>query len=456
MIDPNRLLADYARSNPDAIRADYAHSATRVRELDIDVESPDDLVTHLAIPYCLDRHRYEALCADSVQVFQALDRVVAAYRTDSRVRAFFPHLEQFERFLTLPVLPDPTIAIARYDLVESRSGEFKIVEPNTCCPGGTIWASMFNDMFREGNTYRFLREHITEVPQRIHNGDTIYDFLTEQHARHFGPRDHYAFAIADTRTAPMEAELHELRDGARQRGHSAEKCQIQDFERKSDGLYLKDQRIDIVYQFLDVLYKDEMAQIAADYDEIADYLEAMARREVLVVQPFPPIFLSEDKSILALLTDDAFEDYFTPAEHAAIARLVPETYRLAEGRVRFEGETTDLRRLLLGNKDDFLIKAQMESMGRDIVIGREVSDEQWRAHLEATIGGPYVAQRFIEEKPLELHAPGETPGPIVPLHYTLALLILGGEPVGMFNRVSPELVTNVARGGAFGEVIVYE
>lgn len=456
MTDPNRLLADYARDNLDEIRADYEYSAARVRELNLDFEDPDDLITHFAVPYCLDRHRYEALCADASLVFDALNRVVVAYGTDPQVRAFFPHLEQFERFLTLPVLPDPAIAIARYDLVESRNGEFKIVEPNTCCPGGTIWTSMFNDMFRKGNTYRFLREHITEVPQRIHNGDTIYDFLTEQHARHFGPRDHYAFAIADTRTAPMEAELHELRDGARQRGHAAEKCQIQDFELKSDGLYLNNLRIDIVYQFLDVLYKDDMAQIAASYDEIADYLEAMKRRQVLVVQPFPPIFLSEDKSILALLTDEAFKDYFTPDEHAAIARLVPETYRLAEGKVRFEGDVVDLRRLLLERKDDFLVKAQMESMGRDIVIGREVSDDRWRVHLDATMGGPYVAQRFIEEKPLELHAPGEVPGPIVPLHYTLALLILGGEPVGMFNRVSPNLVTNVARGGASGEVIVYE
>jgi hypothetical protein len=456
MTDPNRLLADYARSNLDEIREDYAHSAARIRELNVDFEDPDDLVTHFAVPYCIDRHRYEALCADASLVFDALNRVVVAYRTDPQVRAFFPHLEQFERFLTLPVLPDPAIAIARYDLVESRSGEFKIVEPNTCCPGGTIWASMFNEIFREGNTYRFLREHITEVPQRIHNGDTIYDFLTEQHARHFGPRDRYAFAIADTRTAPMEAELHELRDGARQRGHNAEKCQIQDFKRKSDGLYLKDLRIDIVYQFLDVLYKDNMAQIAASYDEIADYLEAIRRREVLAVQPFPPIFLSEDKSILALLTDEAFKDHFTQDEHAAIAGLVPETYRLAEGKVRFEGDTVDLRHLLLERKNDFLVKAQMESMGRDIVIGREVSDDRWRAHLDTAIGGLHVAQRFIEETPMELHAPGEAPGPIVPLHYTLALFILGGEPVGMLNRVSPDLVTNVARGGAAGEVIVYE
>lgn len=456
MTDPNRLLADYARGNLEEIREDCAHSAARVRELNIDVEDPDDLVTHLVVPYCIDRRRYEALCADASLVFAALNRVVVAYQTDLQVRAYFPHLEHFERFLTLPVLPDPAIAVARYDLVESRDGEFKMVEPNTCCPGGTIWASMFNDMLREGNTYRFLREHITEVPQRIHNGDTIYEFLTDQHARHLGPRDRYAFAIADTRTAPMEAELHELRDGARQRGHHAEKCQIQDFKMKPDGLHLNGQRIDIVYQFLDVLYKDDMAQIAASYDEIADYLTAMQRREVLVVQPFPPIFLSEDKSILALLTDEAFADYFTSAEHAAIARLVPETYRLEEGKVPFEGDVVDLRRLLLQRKDDFLIKAQMESMGRDIVIGREVSDDRWRAHLDATIGGPHVAQRFVEETPLELHAPGEAPGPIVPLHYTLALLILGGEPVGMFNRVSPQLVTNVARGGAFGEVIVYE
>jgi hypothetical protein len=136
-------------------------------------------------------------------------------------------------------------------------------------------------------------------------------------------------------------------------------------------------------------------------------------------------------------------------------KLVPETYRLRDEPVVFEGERVNLPQLLRGRQRDFIIKAQMESMGRDILIGREASPAEWESKLAAALDGPYVAQRFVEERPLELFDP-EEPGRPIAMHYTLALFFLGGAVQGMYNRVSPGYVTNVARGGARQDVIVVE
>jgi hypothetical protein len=177
---------------------------------------------------------------------------------------------------------------------------------------------------------------------------------------------------------------------------------------------------------------------------------------MLVVNPFPSIFISEDKSILALLMDREFADDFDADEHEAIRALVPETYRLRDQEVEFENEKVDLVRLLKERKDDFLIKAQMESMGRDIVIGRDVDSQRWDDIIDKKLGGMFVAQRFIEEKPIELLDPSLETDSTISMYYTLALFFMGGRITGMFNRVSPKLVTNVAQGGAYQEVFIYE
>lgn len=143
-------------------------------------------------------------------------------------------------------------------------------------------------------------------------------------------------------------------------------------------------------------------------------------------------------------------------ERDAIAALVPETYRLHAGKIVFEGEKTDLVALLKSRKDDFVIKAQMESMGRDITIGRAVDQHQWAHLIDSKLGGLYIAQRFIEETPMQLPVKDAENVSLQSMYYTLALFFMGGKATGMCNRVSPQLVTNVAQGGAWGEVFVYE
>jgi uncharacterized circularly permuted ATP-grasp superfamily protein len=451
----NELLSDYIQTYPDLIAEDIIRSGQRVREQNINFEH-QRFVDHMPAPYLLHQSRFDQLRQQGEHLLKALNRVVKGYRHDQRIRRYFGHLERFEKFLSLPTPLYPIISIARFDLVETMQGDFRVVEPNTCCPGGAIWTSMFYEIFKESNVYSFLKNHAKENATPLQNGDTIYNYLIEEYERHFGAQDAYGIVLADTRSAPMETELFELRDGARARGHAAEKTCIQDLRFDGTSLTLGDMPVHIVYQFLDVLFTNDMAQIAENYDEIADFLRAIENRKVLVVNPFPPLFISEDKSILELLQDPNFADLFDKTEHEAIAALVPETYRLNTGKVAFEGSQTDLITLLKSRKNDFVIKAQMESMGRDITIGRTIRQQQWEQLIDLKLGGLYIAQRFIEEAPLQLPFKNAEIISLQPMYYTLTLFLLGGKAVGMCNRVSPHLVTNVGQGGAWGEVFVYE
>lgn len=450
-----KRLEAHLRDHSKDLAADMARSAEQVRLQNINFEH-QRFINHIPVPYVLEKSRYDELCRNAAPVFAALNRVVQGYRTDPRIRTYFSHLEKLERFLALPVPVEPVISIARFDLVETTSGEFRVVEPNTCCPGGVILASLFYEILKQSSAYKFLAANAREHVVPILSGDTIYNYLISEYESVFGKRDSYNFVIADTRSAPMETELFELRDGARARGYRAEKAQIQDLTYDRGTLQLGEMPVHILYQFLDVLFTDDMAQIAANYEEIAPYLAAMENKAALVLNSFPPILISEDKSILALLHEPELAGMFSAQEHAAIAALVPETYRLRPGIVKFEGDAVDLATLLKRRKDDFLIKAQMESMGRDIVIGRTVSDAQWEAIIAQRMGGKFVAQRFIEEVPLMLPDPEAPELAMRSMNYTLALFFLGGQIKGMCNRVSPSLVTNIGAGGAWNDVFIYD
>lgn len=451
----NTKLRGYLWSNPASLALDRKRSDESVRELDIKFDE-ERFVNHVSVPYLLPASRYDALCEDAQHVFNALDKVVAAYGHDGRVTDYFSHLGGLDRLLSLPGPINPSISIAAFNIIESLDGRFQVVEPNTCCPEGLIWTSMFYEILRHSRVHQYLASLAAEVAVPMHNGSTAYDYLIAEHDRMIGKRETYRFCVADTRTAPMMTELLEMRNGARERGHASERGQIQDFSYDGQRLLLDGKAIDIVHQYLDVLFTDDMAQIAANYDEIAPLLQAISDRKVLAINSFRPMLISEDKSILALIQDPAFQDMFSTEEASAVEALVPATYRLAPGQVMFEGERHDLIPLLRRRKDDFMVKAQMECMGRGITIGRTTSQAQWDDLIDRQQGGMFVAQRFIETPTMLVPDPKSDGITLKPMHYTLGLFLLGGKAQGMCNRVAPGLITNVGQGGAFGDVFIYE
>jgi hypothetical protein len=453
---PRTKIEQHCRSHPDAVSRDYEHTRAGAAAKDIVWRTGERFaVPYTPIPYFLENSRYQVLCRDALLVFAALDRIVAGYARDPQIRAYFPHLAKFDVFLSLPAQTDPAIPIARFDLLETRAGQFQIVEPNTCCPGGSIWTALFYELYTQTSVGAQVRDLVREVPQPLHDPTLIYRYLTGEHAKHFGTTDECRIMIADTASAPMDEELVELAQEGNRLGYPCIKAQIQNIAFRDGGAYVDGQRVHVLYQFLDVLFRGELAQIANSLDEISGYLDAMRANSLLVINPFPPIFISEDKSILALLQEPEFASYFSPEEHAAISRLVPRTYRVRDHVVTFEGQRTNLLTLLRKRQKDFVIKAQMESMGRDIVIGAQVTPEEWEKKLSASLNGPYVAQQFVEERPLNLPDPKDFTR-TVENFYTLELWFMGGEIQGMGNRVSPQLVTNVAKGGAVQNVIVFE
>jgi hypothetical protein len=128
------------------------------------------------------------------------------------------------------------------------------------------------------------------------------------------------------------------------------------------------------------------------------YLLFRSGRIGLYNTPVGPLLT--DKRTLALLSQHAGSGAYSTAERALIEAWVPWTRLAAPGPVEYQGETHQLTALLTARPERFVLKEAASFGGKNVVLGRSVPREQWRAAVvEALAGGPWIVQEALESLP---------------------------------------------------------
>lgn len=448
----NHELAKFAFDHPETWRRDQALCAARDRYL-FRVESP-----MVSVPYLIGRSQYDPLVERSELVHGALETVLLRYSDDPRVRSYFTHLDAFQWLFDLPRTTTLNIPTARFDLIEDGLGGYGMIETNSACPHGmsTIPASF--EIQRDTEIYDHVGKLVTLTPVPVQRRQTIFDFLATQYRTRFGtsrtPRIGIAHAPAQTGARPdVQAILEGKAESGRACGYDCEVVSITALRRRNGRVEHQGRPIDVLYQFLDPALDRPLSGFANSTAEIAEYLEAIRREELLVVNPFGSMFIAEDKSILALLRDQDYAGLFSSEQRRAIDALVPPTYRMRPQRVSYRGETDDLLSLLLRRKDEFVIKKQIANDGRDIWVGHQIPQPEWEAGVRQAMGGLYIAQRMLPGSEQQLPAGN---GEARIYHGTLGMAMVGGKAIGMYHRISTRYVTNLNQGGGKQNVLIYD
>jgi len=402
-------------------------------------------------PYLIEAQRYAQLCAQSRLILQVLERIAKSYLSEPALQDYFPHFRPWHAWMKLPVLVDPMIATARFDIVETAEGEFKITEPGTSCPACCVMPGIFHRIFERTQVHQRFTSSLAICENPTNDPSTIIRFLADLLAR-FGNAEN-GIVVATSCIDPFSVELPDIASEARAAGFDSTMGPIDQIVLHKGHASLNGVRIGLLYQFLSILLTDEMAHIAHRIEDIDAYMKALERGYFLAINPFLPMFVTEDKSVLSLLQEPWFRSTLSQEEQQAIDALVPETFRLRPGKVRFEGQMVDLKHLLRLRKDDFVIKAQMEDCGRDIHIGRTMLQDDWENLFDEKCHKLYIAQRFIAEEPLRIPQRG---GDISSMYYTLGLFFMGGVPMGLSSRISPRMISNLSQGGLVQDVLIVE
>lgn len=145
-----------------------------------------------------------------------------------------------------------------------------------------------------------------------------------------------------------------------------------------------------------------------------------------------------NKKTLALLS--AGPDWLTAEEADLVRRYVPWTRIVTPGPVEFHGEKLDLPTLVRDRQYDLVLKEATSNGGQDVVMGDEVSADEWERLLARAVGsGNWVVQQRVVVTPFPVRVLDTTDDTIVDGRYTglLSPFLIGGREAGITQRFSP-------------------
>lgn len=159
--------------------------------------------------------------------------------------------------------------------------------------------------------------------------------------------------------------------------------------------------------------------------------DAQRARTVVVVNPFSSV-LPQNKRAMAYFWENLHA--FSHRTQATVRRLVPPTFRL-------ETRSPDQ---LLADKDAWVLKSDYGAEGDEVVVGKHVSDELFRASLAHARPGRWIVQRYFEACAV---SPNE---PNVVANY--GVYLCGGRTAGMYARVHER--TTMTDGAALSVAVL--
>jgi hypothetical protein len=340
--------------------------------------------------------------------------------------------------------------LARADLYSGASGlrllEFNIGSTVDGIEAGNICQAMLQHPLLA----EFAREHQLSYADTL--GKHLSLILGETG---FAPGSFPMMAVVDWpdhffRIRPF---LHAMTRHWRTLGLDAHACHIGQLKTGGGRVTLRGRTVDIIFRIFLAEHLLEPGGPAL----MDPVLDAVARGDVAMFSPLDgQLFAS--KMALAMLSDHANRHLFTPAEQAAIDRVLPWTRMVRPGPVTLEdGRTVDLLDYAASHPGDLVLKPALRHGGIGVVPGWDpgISAELWRGQLAKAADGPYVIQRRVRPVP-ELF-PGEDGEP-VPWIVVWGVFTFAAGYGGVFARAFPEstglTVTRTGSGLSIGCCLV--
>jgi glutathionylspermidine synthase len=155
--------------------------------------------------------------------------------------------------------------------------------------------------------------------------------------------------------------------------------------------------------------------------ELMILLDAERNKKVTVVNPFGAL-IPQDKLSMAFMWEQMHR--FSDAGKKAINDLIPETRRL---------ESCD-RAQLKAEREQWVLKSDFGCEGDEVLVGPNVSQEEWDDAIDRAIAEVWVVQRYFRVKPIT--DPGGR-------HWlpNYGVFLIAGAPSGLLVRLAESGVT---------------
>jgi hypothetical protein len=343
-------------------------------------------------------------------------------------------------------------ALSRSDMIRTEEG-FKVLEVNTTSRLGGWQARLFVDaILRKPWMRRFLEETGTEVTYT----NPLRSLLEYMAGRALdaslddGGEVNLAVLVADPSVLAAsriglagffrEEYLRLIEETGRPLRGELTFASYDAVQETRGGLVLDGRRVHVVLEFDEGVVK-------------APVLRAFKAGLVhLYNGPAAPVL--NDKRNLALLSEHEESDLFDAEERRTIRAYVPWTRVVRPGPVRFRGETSPLRDVLVGHRESMVLKQAVSYGGEGVRMGFETAPEAWEPLVDQILQeGGWVAQERLRSLPHWYQTGDSGYGPC---DVIWGLFCFGDRYSGAFTRVLPygrRGVINSAQGAQEGLVL---
>ena len=203
--------------------------------------------------------------------------------------------------------------------------------------------------------------------------------------REWGGRTLPTIAIVDWENLPTLHEFILFQEYFARQGIRSVIVTPQAMSYEDGVLYAGGMAVDFVYKR--VLTHELLARYGVEHPLVY----AVRDRAVCMMNRFSCKLLHK-KASLAFLSDERNAPLFTADEKAAIQRHIPWTRRVEERVTWFEGAQIDLLPFIAGNQQRLVLKPNDEYGGKGVVLGWDVSAEQWQQAVADAVAQPSVVQ----------------------------------------------------------------
>jgi hypothetical protein len=233
------------------------------------------------------------------------------------------------------------------------------------------------------------RYEVRPLPGRHHVLHALLDSYRQWAEAFADPGVRPSIAILDWREVPTYSEFMLFQDYFTSQGFECVIADPRQLEYR-DGQLLVDGITPVHLIYKRVLLSELVLREGLDHPVI----RAVRDHAVCMVNPFRCKLLHK-KSSLAVLSDEANTELFSPEERRAISEYIPWTRIVAERQTYLKGQVIDLLPYLNRNKDEFVIKPNDEYGGKGIVLGWETGSSEWEAALRMALDEPYIVQQRV-------------------------------------------------------------
>lgn len=358
---------------------------------------------------------------------------------DPELRAQF-RLEPWEETLALEGGAVEGSPVSRLDAFYSpEDGRLRFTEYNAETPAGTAYNDALTELFLALPVMRTFRRDfvVTPLPAR-HN---VLHSLINAYRRFTSDRRRPTIGILDWDEVPTQSEFRLYRDYFESMGFPCIIGDPRNAEYRDGGLFVDGHRIDLIYKR--VLINELVERGGLDHPIV----QAVRAGAVCMANPFRCKILHK-KASFAVLSDERNSSLFSADQLAVIADHLPWTRIVEERRTLLDGRSIDLVPFIADNRDSLVLKPNDDYGGAGVVLGWEVSDEEWSRAVAHALEHPTIVQRRIG-------LPSESFPSLVNGSIVLADRIVDTAPFcfdgnvvdGCLTRVSTATLVNVTAGG---------